>query len=361
VYNGPIRAHGTCSTITGLGGGSGPSNCPPSTGQPPQQQALAGGRQNQTTSKPGPSSPGAVTPNFENAILAPADAVMDRPDDDALRARLQARLERTLADHSVPMKPQDYACLEPVSDASPKLIDVPLRWRPQDIKKEAIDRSHLCDDAAAGDAKDACREEKYGQAVMWAEPELAGQCSPVGGPAQDIDAVANYAKTKFLNAWTNGDGIAKAPPPDTWSMPADCSASAPPATRKQSLRDRLRAALDSAMSTDQASSGDSGEVRQPAPDATTAENAPAPPPPSPADDNEADCNYIVREAARGELTVGGGNPIPPECKGAIAAAEALRKQQQAIGVPPFSMSDIETDQEIKRLLGEQATTQNQPK
>jgi hypothetical protein len=287
---------------------------------------------------------------------------MDAPDN-ALRAKLQARLERTLADHSVPMKPQDYACLQPVSGASPKLIDIPLRWRPQDIKREAINRSHLCDAAAAGDAKDACREEKYGQAVMWAEPELAGRCRRFGGASQDIEAAAECAKTKFLNAWANGDGVAKAPPPDSWSMPADCTASAPLTTRKQSLRDRLRIALDAALKVNQANYSAGGEVRVPAPPpgAATTEDAPAPPPLSPpTDDNEAYCNYMAREHARGELTVDGGNPIPPECKGVIAAAEAVRKQQQASGVPPFSMSDAETDQEIKRLLGEQAT-QNQPK
>jgi hypothetical protein len=186
------------------------------------------------------------------------------------------------------------------SGAGPKLIDVPLRWRPQDIKKEAIDRSHLCDDVPGGDTKDVCREEKYGQAVMWAEPELAGQCRAAGGLDHDLDAVAECAKRKFLNAWANGDGVVQAPPPETWSMPADCSASAPQAQRKQSLRDRLRAALAAGLATDQGGGDNNGQAQQPTPDAATSDNAPAPPPlsPPPADDNEAYCSYMAREVAR---------------------------------------------------------------
>jgi hypothetical protein len=62
---------------------------------------------------------------------------------------------------------------------------------------------------------------------------------------------------------------------------------------------------------------------------------------------------MARQVVRGELIPGAGTPIPPQCKAAIAAAEQLRKQQQASNVPPFSMSDVETDKEIKQLLSVQ--------
>jgi hypothetical protein len=113
-----LRAQqGSCSDITGLGGGSsGPANCQSSGGQQgPQQPTLAEGL----------PSPSAVTPNFSNAILSLVDAVADARDDD-LANRLRRRLERTLGDHRVPVKSQDYACLQPASTkgGKPKLVDV---------------------------------------------------------------------------------------------------------------------------------------------------------------------------------------------------------------------------------------------
>ncbi len=126
---------------------------------------------------------------------------------------------------------------------------------------------------------------------MWAEPELAGQCRAAGGPDHDIDAVAECAKRKFLNAWAKNDGIVQAPPPDGWSMPANCTASAPPANRKQTLRDLLRARLEAATAADQFGDEVDG-TQQRTSDASTADNAPAPPAeaPPPADDNEALCS-----------------------------------------------------------------------
>jgi hypothetical protein len=351
----------TCSDITGLGGGgSGPSNCPPSTGQP-QQPTLPNAGLSQTVNQP--PSPSAISQNFANAIQSLADTLLDQPDDSDLRAKFLRRMQRTLADHHVPMKPKDYACLQPdnrTSGNGRKLIDIPLRWRPQNIKKEAIDRSHLCDGVSEGDAKEACREEKYGQAVMWAEPELAGLCRADGGPDHDVEKVAECAKRKFLNAWANNEGIVREALLAGSNTSAVCDTSVPLATRKQTLRDLLRQRLTAALAAEQ-SGNDSGQPEQQTPVATTAENAPTPPPaqvPS-TDDNEAYCSYLAREVVRGELTPGAGTPIPPGCKTAVAAAEALRKQQQANGVPPFSMSDVDTDKEIGQLMGGLAAAQKQ--
>src|SRR5262249_55555135 len=154
-------------------------------------------------------------PDVRSEILALGDSIIDSPDDDPARDRLVHLLERKLADHRVRMKPQDLACLQPTSGTNRRLQDIPLRWKPEHIKIEAIDQSHLCDGVAEGAAKDACREEKYGEAVMWAEPELAGQCRTAEMPNnRDIDVIAQCTKQKFLSAWSNNQGIAVAPTPD---------------------------------------------------------------------------------------------------------------------------------------------------
>jgi len=345
----------SCSDITGVGGG-GPTNCPSSSGQQvPQQQGLGGGGSSQAVNQSKLPSPNAVTPNFANAIQSLADAVVDNGDDNALRAKLLRRLERTLADHRVPMKSQDYACLQPASATSgngPRLIDIPLRWTEYDIKHEAIDRAHLCDNIPDGEAKDVCREEKFGRAVMWAEPELAGLCRAEGGPDHDIDKVAACAKLKFLNARAN-DGIVQEAAPEGWTPRADCATSAPD-KRKQAFRSRLREMLAAALAANDPASGSGSSDAAGAGDGTDqAAATPSPPqaaPPS-SDDNEAYCSYMARQVVRGELTPGAGTPIPAECKAEIAAAEQVRRQQQAGNVPPFSMSDVETDREIRQLLG----------
>jgi hypothetical protein len=70
-------------------------------------------------------------------------------------------------------------------------------------------------------------------------------------------------------------------------------------------------------------------------------------PPPPADKNEAYCLYMARDVVRGG---GGVSSIPRECEATIAAAKALNERRRKDGVSPFSMSDVETDAEIRRLL-----------
>jgi hypothetical protein len=277
-----------------------------------------------------------------------ADAIVDTNAQDALEAKLRHALERRMTDHHAPLKPEVRACLQPVNGSSPRLLDIPLRWHPYHIKKEAIDQSNLCDGVPEGDAKDTCREEKYGQAVMWAEPEIAGQCRTANAPNYDLDAVAECAKRKFLSAWANNDGVVPAPAPDRWTMPGSCNPTGTPAQRKQRLRDLLRASL--AAGPDATLNQDT-ETRPRTAAATPADDMPSPPPPPLSDTDEAYCSYMARADVRGELTPGGATPIPPECQASIAAAEALKAQQQKDGPPPFTMSDVETDREIAKLLG----------
>jgi hypothetical protein len=291
-----------------------------------------------------------VAPDVRTEILALGDSIIDRPDDDPDRDGLVRGLERRLADHGVRMKPQDLTCLQLISGTSGKLRDIPLRWRPEHIKKEAIDQSHLCDGVPEGDEKDACREEKYGQAVMWAEPELAGQCRTAEMPNnRDIEAIAECANGKFLNAWANNrKGIASAPTPANWIMPSTCNATAAPAVRKKTLREILAARLAEA-DNDLGNANDGGTVdQQTAPGAAVADNPPPQPPPE-SDENEAYCNYMARAVVRGELTPDTATAIPSECRATLAAALALKAKQQADGVHPFSMDSDETDKEIRRL------------
>jgi hypothetical protein len=48
--------------------------------------------------------------------------------------------------------------------------------------------------------------------------------------------------------------------------------------------------------------------------------------------------------------------LPPGCKATIAAALALKAKQQSDSVHPFSMSAVETDREIARLMGSPQST-----
>jgi hypothetical protein len=285
----------------------------------------------------------AVAPDVASEIQALAHEIMGMQDNDPDRPARIRKLMRLMADHGVPVRPEDMACLQPMNASSPKLVDVPLRWHPYHIKKEAIERSHLCDDAPDGDAKESCREEKYGQAVMWAEPELAGQCRGMG----DIDAVAECAKRKFLNAWAKNDGIVSAPVPQNRNISPECNASVPPVRRADNLRDRLRALLA------QEGGKENGQIAQPLGGAPMAANPTtiAPPAPTPVDDDEAYCNYMAREVVRGELTPDPRTAIPPGCRATVAAALALKAKQQADGDRPFTMNADDTDREIAKLLG----------
>jgi hypothetical protein len=126
---------------------------------------------------------GKPAPDIRQEVRALSEALAAMPDDSPDRPRLLRNLMRLMADNRVRMTPEDMACLQSVSRTGPKQIDLPLRWHPYHIKKEAIDRSGLCNGTPEGDAKDACREENYGRAVMWAEPECTlpiGFCTTQG-------------------------------------------------------------------------------------------------------------------------------------------------------------------------------------
>jgi hypothetical protein len=304
--------------------------------------------------RPRPWSPDSITPDFTAAIMQLADAILDadgRKDGDGkarerLKEQVRHALQRRMADHRAPLKSEDRACLQPVNGPGPRLLDIPLRWHPYHIKKEAIDQSHLCDGVPEGEAKDDCREAKYGQAVMWAEPELAGQCRGAG----DLAEVAECAKRKFLNAWPKNDGVVQTPAPVRWTMPASCNPTGTLAQRKNTLRERLRERLAAAQDSKEVPRQD-GKPAAMSSETTRAADDEAPPPPPPlADSDEAYCSYMARAVIRGELTSGGSTSIPTECKASIAAAEALKTRQQKEGPPPFTWSDVDADREIARLV-----------
>jgi hypothetical protein len=336
----------SCSDITGTGGAaSAPSDCGTNrSGPSTHQQARLSESETRKSNKPRPWKDGGLSPDEKAQILALGDLLIAAPDTSPQREALRHLLERRLAALRVRTKARDLACLQPVSGTSRPALDIPLRWRLGDIKKEAIDRSGLCNDVPEGDAKEACREAKYGEAVMWAEPELAGQCRGEGGPEHDTEKVAECARRKFLNAWAKpGDahGIVVSPTPDNWVLPADCNASASPEKRRDGLRDRLRRLLDEAASRPPANDDPVATMPVTAPDDTV--QAPAPPP---ADDDEAYCNAMADDLVRGTLTSGGGMAIPPGCKATIARLEAKQKRD---GKGTFRMDGSETDKEIKRL------------
>lgn len=341
------RQRQSCSDITGTGGGSpAPSNCGTNGGGPPMRQAKLSEGETRKFNKPRPWKDGGLSADDKAQILALGDLLMATPDTSPQRERLRYLLERRLASLRVRTKPRDLVCLQPTSGTSRPALDVPLRWHPEHIEKEAIDRSGLCDGVPEGDAKAACRTAKYGEAVMWAEPELAGQCRGEGGADHDIEKVAECARRKFLNAWAKpgeAHGIVVGPTPDNWILPADCEATASPEKRRESLRDRLRRML--AESSSQPPAGDDPVAATPSTPAAETVQAPEPPPPL-TDDDEAFCSAMADDAVRGALTAGGGTAIPPGCKATIARLEAKQKRD---GKGKFRMDGSETDKEIKRL------------
>jgi hypothetical protein len=347
---------GNCSDITGIGGGGGPVGCSPSKGNASYIKSQISSGRTQKLSQPRPRIIVSMTPQLQMDLLKLSDAMMDLPDNDVLREKMRRRLQRRLADHQLPLKQQDLDCLQPTSGTGRRMVDVALWWHPYHIKKEAIDQSGLCNGVPDGTAKEACRENKYGQAVMWAEPEIAGLCRTETMPNQNLDAVAECARRKFENAWANGkEGILSAPPPDRWTAAGICSAKVSSKQKKQNLRDLLIAAMAAANANDGHADEATPQGQQSPVQPASVEQSPPP-----YAENEAFCAYIARDVARGQLTPDGGTPIPAECKATIAAAEKFKAGQPANGRGIFTMSDVDTDREIKRWL-KKSPDQIQPK
>jgi hypothetical protein len=350
-----------CSTITGTGmADSRPANCGNSGNSSgrstPTRLATSDGK-TQKVNKPNSPRPtnwqrGGVAPDVQNEIMNLGDQIAEKSSDDPQRAKLVEALHRRLALHHVPVKKEDIACLSPTSGVDKRGVPIRLGWKPEHIKKEAIDQSGLCDFVKEGDAKEACRDDKYGQAVMWAEPEIAGQCRTATMPGQALDAVAECAKRKFDAAWAikgANRGILQAPMPSNWVAPAGCARDASASLRKETLRDILRRRLnDAAQRRDDTIT----ETETPPPDTTVSDGATPPPPPPDKDDDEAYCDFMARATVRGELTVGSNTTIPPGCKATIAAAESLKAKRASEGAGTFTMDSDETDREIKHLMGE---------
>jgi hypothetical protein len=217
-----------------------------------------------------------VSPARADSSYQLADAAGNLPADTPNREPLVAAAERRLADSGAPYSPKELMCLQPDTGQDPKLIDLPLRWHMEDIPEAAI-RAGLCPDQPKGDALDACVEQNYGKAVMWAEPDLGGMCR--GANAPDYDE-AECARRKFVTAWTRqmNDpmlGIVQAPPPSTWESYGEVcfpkGRKGPKRGLRQILADRLRpdAGADQPAPSGQATtappnSSDAGQPTQPA-------------------------------------------------------------------------------------------------
>jgi hypothetical protein len=253
--------------------------------------------QAQIINRPKQWVPGGVAPDVQAEILQLASSLLDTSDTDPVRVTLKRRLERRLAEHHVALKTKDLACLQPVHSSGPRMVDVPLRWTYAQIKKEGIDRSGLCKDAGTGDALKLCRDNMFGQAVMWAEPEIAALCR-AGNPKQDVEVVGDCARRKFMNAAASG--IVSAPLPANASISETCNPRAPSKQRIEALRNRLRAALAAARSrgANQAEAAGDGP-QKPFLDSNVQSEVPPPSPSVATDEDEAYCSYMARQDVRG--------------------------------------------------------------
>ncbi len=254
-----------------------------------------------------------------------ADGAGNLPASTPNRGPLVAAAERRLADSGAPYSNKELMCLQPDTGADPKLIDLPLRWHMEDIPEAAI-RAGLCPDQPKGDALDACVEQNYGKAVIWAEPDLGGMCR---GANMSEDDVAECARRKFVTAWTRQmndpmTGIVQAPPPSTWESYGEYCFPKGRGGPKRSLRDRLRDSLGA--------HGDPGADAAPAPSGTASATPPpnasdAPPQPgTPAQTDDAYTNYM-NSLNRNSGGQNNGN----------------------LGAPLPGWNDSEADAEIKRL------------
>jgi hypothetical protein len=191
-------------------------------------------------------------------------------------------------------------------------------------------------------------------------------CCANGGfsPGDAVNALANAAApadngcSPELRQQLN-EFVARVRAADRWAarrIDAIASRCDPPQAANNDntgLREALRRALSQGRPTGEDPPPDAAPDDA-APDAPPAQQeASTPPPAPPSDDNDGYCSYLASQVVRGELTPGAGTPIPAGCNAAIAAAQAQRNNEP----PPFSMSPVETRQEMDRLEQE---TQQQP-
>lgn len=266
-----------------------------------------------------------VPPARADASYQLADGAGNLPADTPNREPLVAAAERRLADSGAPYSPKELMCLQPDTGADPKLIDLPLRWHMEDIPEAAI-RAGLCPDQPKGDALDACVEQNYGKAVVWAEPDLGGMCR---GANSSDDDVAECARRKFVTAWTRqmNDpmlGIVQAPPPSTWESYGEYCFPKGRGGPKRSLRDRLRDSLRTAA--------DNGAEPTPAPSGQASAEPPAnasdvPAQPVPTDDAYTNYMNSINKNSGGQNN-GNLGPALPGWNDSQADAEIKRLNEQ---------------------------------
>lgn len=260
------------------------------------------------------------------------------PAGDPSRASIIAAARALIASNNIPFDIDRFLCQSaalPESQGRPALS---VEWTVADVEQEVLDRG-LCADA--GDDKSRCLAQNFGIVVLDVEPEIKARCKAQEQDPQEqnITALAVCADRMLRNAWSQSSASptaasrAKAeqcPPPPVSSARRD---------NTDDLRRRLRAALAARGERDEAPEADTtvpADTQAPEP----AQVAGAPPARDP-DTDEAFCAYIARKSVRGELTPGGGTPIPEYCKKALDAAKACTEQS-------CSMADVIAEEERRQ-------------
>ena len=288
--------------------------------------------------RPRPQSASAVAA----AIREQFNAALAMPDGIERDAAI-ARLRKLMDDNRIDVD----NCGRPRPRLSGRLLDIPLRWDLSNIVPEAIERSGVCDGVADADLA-ACQQEKYGEAVMWAEPDIDAQCRAQEAPdVWNTPKVAACAKNTFINTWMTRGGHFRPMRFDTALADAPCDPpQADTAPRDTGLRRTLAENLrDEVPPEDDKATENKADQPRSKPDAPAQQSGPVP------EENAAWCNFMADKVRRGELTPGVATAIPAECTAKIAAAKDATPSEPP---PPsehrFSMTGSENDAEIRRML-----------
>src|SRR5579885_1939374 len=126
---------------------------------------------------------------------------------DPTRGLIKTQLNKIAKDHNIPINFDDYLGTDNCGTPKIKVIDhinpYELRWKPEHMPY-ALSKMGICTDVTEKDALEACQKENYGEAVMWAEPEIGALCraQEVNTPDDQYDdALRECARRKFDNAW----------------------------------------------------------------------------------------------------------------------------------------------------------------
>ncbi|KAB2910374.1 MAG: hypothetical protein F9K29_25065 [Hyphomicrobiaceae bacterium] len=271
-------------------------------------------------------------------------AALQFPPGDANRASLVKAARKLVREKKIPIDLDEYIDCGPGRVQKVENHKVyELRWRVPDIPFEIAKRG-LCPQEKGSAEYDACVAYQFGQVVMDVEPDIKAICKLQENDFQekDLAALGECAERKFHHAWSQRQG--RFYRLDSGIVVEPGKRCTPPGKEAQdSIRDELIKIIDAmpdtldappqpAPKTDPQHSPDS-----PAPQVKLATSA------ATSDEDEAFCAFIARRVVRGELTPGGGTPIPAQCRTAVDAAKTCVEQK-------CSMADIIDEQEKAKSL-----------